>query len=371
MKIDVNEIDPITREEARRDLYDRLKDRLIITYGEKKQDYTFAELEKGKTTKQLESLYQVFGMLYFTSVKRLKKFPKSSGTLDLFKIYKGKYTDSKVELQEFFDIYACDLPYAKISEYCRPKPVNPKDYVGDYELYIYGTDTEYDTAKIEFKLDISMSDALQMSFVKKFKYFRFKYQNKTDSFDLLDEDSTTKLGQIKFSRGEDGEVDGMEFIEFEEGGMPVKLEGIKITEGEIEVDFDPYDENQDEDKPQDNTPPKKEDPKPSPPKPKYSNYCSDMSWPWLIGCQNGYIEVLNDRVLGKKGDPTLSQELIQNLLNLSVLSSGATNISRDDFNNRVKPTYGKYFENVIKENHIKKVIKESTRRILRDIYNRT
>jgi hypothetical protein len=382
-----------TREELRRGLYEKLKDIINIPI-------------KDRGNVKLQDLggdkgYKVFKGLYFQSIEQYKDFP-NSGTKNLFKIYKATYDDTKYDEKTFIQIYACDLKYAKGTEYCRVEPRDSNQYYGSYQNEKLGKGVVKETTDLSGG---GISLLKMMAFEINIKGTNFTFQlkptGKKDVFDainfnILDPTSTQNVGTITFHdtyvdpdtntvtpylNTDDTQTVGA-FTFDVKNGLGTTLIANKYRfeflndqgeseDEEIVVTTDSSDET-DPVKPDPVKPdPVKPDPKkPDPVKPKYKNYCREGSFPWILGCENKIIEFLNKEILQGRNASILTQELLDYLDNMKLIPSDKNSIMMDDYNKRIKVAFPQV-KNLEENKLIKKVIKESVRRNLRDIYNRS
>jgi hypothetical protein len=382
-----------TREELRQGLYEKLKDIINIPI-------------KDRGNVKLQDLggdkgYKVLKGLYFQSIEQYKDFP-NSGTKNLFKIYKATYDDTKYDEKTFIQIYACDLRYAKGTEYCRVEPRDPNQYYGSYQNEKLGKGVVKETTDLSGG---GISLLKMMAFEINIKGTNFTFQlkptGKKDVFDainfnILDPTSTQNVGTITFHdtyvdpdtntvtpylNTDDTQTVGA-FTFDVKNGLGTTLIANKYRfeflndqgeseDEEIDVVVDPNsDDETDPVKPD----PVKPDPvKPDPVKPKYKNYKPVLSHPWQVGQENEAIEWLNKKLLNGRNGGELTQELVDTLATIYLVKSNSKQIDGEDYM-KIRKKYPDIanFEPDLKENKlIKKVIKESVRRNLRDIYYRS
>lgn len=382
-----------TREELRQGLYEKLKDIINIPIKDR-GNIKLQDLGGDKG-------YKVFKGLYFQSIEQYKDFP-NSGTKNLFKIYKATYDDTKYDEKTFIQIYACDLKYAKGTEYCRVEPRDSNQYYGSYQNEKLGKGVVKETTDLSGG---GISLLKMMAFEINIKGTNFTFQlkptGKKDVFDainfnILDPTSTQNVGTITFHdtyvdpdtntvtpylNTDDTQTVGA-FTFDVKNGLGTTLIANKYRfeflndqgeseDEEIVVTTDSSDET-DPVKPDPVKPdPVKPDPKkPDPVKPKYKNYCREGSFPWILGCENKIIEFLNKEILQGRNASILTQELLDYLDNMKLIPSDKNSIMMDDYNKRIKVAFPQV-KNLEENKLIKKVIKESVRRNLRDIYNRS
>lgn len=365
-----------THEEYRKELYQTMKGNTSIPYGKEKKLYTFKELEVNKSQAQKDALYEAWGHLFFSSIGRLPGYP-SSGILDLYKIAKGVIKNFTLTQEEFFYTYACDLDFVKSKNYCVQPQRNFEDYYGDYENEKIGiahilVDTNPKTLQEFNRFEIEKDpDTI----------FELELTNKTDRLDLFvhvqNIKSPVPIGTLRFEC-EEPDADKLIYCNFKLNITHPKYTGLYEFKSLKPTPDDSTDDDQDqivtvnkkpEPKPIEVPKPKIE---PTPPKPqKTQNYCSLESLEkskWKIGCENDIIGLLNKKFLGGRHGNSLTQELIDELKNLDWISSG-DGITKDEYNvlRSKVPDLKKLEEN----KKIKKIIKESVRRNLKDIYYRS
>jgi len=376
-----------TREELRKGLYEKLKDIINIPI-------------KDRGNVKLQNLggdkgYTVFKGLYFQSIEQYKDFP-NSGTKNLFKIYKATYDDTKYDEKTFIQIYACDLRYAKGTEYCRVEPRDPNQYYGSYQNEKLGKGVVKETTDLSGG---GISLLKMMAFEINIKGTNFTFQlkptGKKDVFDainfnILDPTSTQNVGTITFHdtyvdpdtntvtpylNTDDTQTVGAFTFDVKNGLGTTLIANkyrFEFLNDQGESEDEEIDVVVDSNSDDETKPPKPEPPKPEPPKPepKYKNYCREGSFPWILGCENKIIEFLNKEILQGRNGSILTQELLDYLDNMKLIPSDKNSIMMDDYNKRIKVAFPQV-KNLEENKLIKKVIKESVRRNLRDIYYRS
>jgi hypothetical protein len=376
-----------TREELRQGLYEKLKDIINIPI-------------KDRGNVKLQDLggdkgYKVFKGLYFQSIEQYKDFP-NSGTKNLFKIYKATYDDTKYDEKTFIQIYACDLRYAKGTEYCRVEPRDPNQYYGSYQNEKLGKGVVKETTDLSGG---GISLLKMMAFEINIKGTNFTFQlkptGKKDVFDainfnILDPTSTQNVGTITFHdtyvdpdtntvtpylNTDDTQTVGAFTFDVKNGLGTTLIANkyrFEFLNDQGESEDEEIDVVVDSNSDDETKPPKPEPPKPEPPKPepKYKNYCREGSFPWILGCENKIIEFLNKEILQGRNGSILTQELLDYLDNMKLIPSDKNSIMMDDYNKRIKVAFPQV-KNLEENKLIKKVIKESVRRNLRDIYYRS
>jgi hypothetical protein len=371
----------ITREDLRIKLYNELKDILKVPIKDRGLVY-FKDLPNG---------YERFKAYYFQSMELFKTYP-NSGTKNLYKIYKATYDNTKLDEKKFVQKFACDLNYAKSHEYCRVEPRDFTDYYGKYNNEKLGT------GEIKESTDITggaISIINMMVFEIKLKNIPFIFQlkptGKKDIFDAINVDilnptNIVNVGQIIFHdtfidpdtnqptpftwEGSDKPTIGA-FTFDVKNGIGTNLiadkyyfnylnpeEGQDSEDEKIEIITDPE---------------KPPTPQPQPPTPqpsKYKNYCSTMSLPWLVGCENEIIEYINKRLNNTKDGAALTTDLLKKLRGYDMITTTKDEINMKDYEEKIVKAFPELRK--LEENKSqKKVIKESVRRILKDIYKRS
>ena len=371
-----------TREELRQGLYEKLKDIINIPI-------------KDRGNVKLQDLggdkgYKVFKGLYFQSIEQYKDFP-NSGTKNLFKIYKATYDDTKYDEKTFIQIYACDLRYAKGTEYCRVEPRDPNQYYGSYQNEKLGKGVVKETTDLSGG---GISLLKMMAFEINIKGTNFTFQlkptGKKDVFDainfnILDPTSTQNVGTITFHdtyvdpdtntvtpylNTDDTQTVGAFTFDVKNGLGTTLIANkyrFEFLNDQGESEDEEIDVVVDSNSDDETKPPKPEPPKPEP---KYKNYCREGSFPWILGCENKIIEFLNKEILQGRNASILTQELLDYLDNMKLIPSDKNSIMMDDYNKRIKVAFPQV-KNLEENKLIKKVIKESVRRNLRDIYYRS
>jgi hypothetical protein len=372
-----------TTEEFRKILYDSTKHAVSIPVGKEKKYYSFKKLEDGKNESQKEALYQAWGKLFFSSIEKLPDYPKMSGIKDIYKIAKGSVKNDEMRNmseQDFFLTYACDLPFVKNTSYCVQPQRDIEEYYGDYENDQIGMvsileksislEDPTDVVKLEIEKDKDTILVLELT----------KRTDVLNVFTYLQGVKVpTSIGTVKFKCPEPDE-NGTVYCDFTLKITHPKYTGTYefkslIPDGEYDDESDSEEDqviqvdNKPNPKPTEVPKPKEE---PTPPKPqKTQNYCSLASLEkskWKIGCENDIIGLLNKKFLSGRHGNSLTQELIDELKNLDWISSG-DGITKDEYNviRSKVPDLKKLEEN----KKIKKIIKESVRRNLKDIYYRS
>jgi hypothetical protein len=341
-----NNFSSVNLENNRRGLFELMKPFLKI--GDKKL-----------STYSNENAYNLFKEKYYTSIP---------GTKELFNTQNFILKkDAIKDINVFFQTFACDLNYAKNSSYCRSGSGTYilGNYTGQYRFSNFTANIFTEGQEPILKLHIT-------SKISMIGLFKPTIKLKTElTADVLD-DNNVVIGKMEFLKNQIDEI------------TDFTLTG-KIGDDEFngQLFYKTNVENDDVTVPT-TTPttptPVRPSPQttttqtpPAPPKPK-TRYVNKNSFPYKINDRNEIIKKLNDHYNLKQHGDVLTTDLIKTLLKNGMI------LDVDYDNNQIGQKTidmlkDKYAggpltnEDFLNENILlKKVIKESVRRNLKDIY---